>query len=335
MPGFAGFKGAVDRNAPVSPSPWGGEGGWWNQGSVNWADSANVWGYNQTAGRYRQPVTLPSWASDSFADPQTFYQHVQGLPESIRGDRLAQLQADYQAAQKNQGLLDRSLGVIGEQREGLTSRYEDWQQDPRMQEVLDQMMARTSPEFDAISDRERAAYDLSIAQNAARAGAVQRAAAAGRGVSGGGAASSEAAATRGMADAAGVQVQAQLDAANERARQMNLEMLSTALRSNRGIDLAYESALGELTRLETAVMSNYEYNPADFTGWSMLGDAMRRADDEMAFREETFQQMVEEARFSQEDLFNQLIAGIGTGIGLPGHLLSLAYGMRQMQQEAA
>lgn len=309
-------RGGVDK----TPANAGyGATDWWTQGGHQWQG-------NQTI--QRNPTTsvgvgLPDWAQGSYADPRSFYEAYQTLDPSLRPFFVGSLQSAAAAQQKEEAARDAAIGTLTDQREGVAQALGDYQSDPNRQMVLDRYAAMSAPDYAAITPEETRAMRQRIAQGYARAQQAAEVTAAGRGAGAGGVGTQRMAQLQGGADARGVEIDAQVAAANAAARQRALEVLQGAQGDEAQIELAYNNLLSGLSDQIAGYQTSLDYVPTDNTLWGALDEAKRQAESGEEFRDE---QLAAAEAESEDSIWDYVFRIADTFPGAAGNLVSSLFG---------
>ena len=297
--------------------------GWWNDPNLLFR-GGNVYRRGSLPGGRtsysRVQVTPPAWLGQGVT-PESFYGTYRGLygggssqEQAIANAYLTNMQSTHAANQATQQNIDSAKNTLGGAHEQAQSSWITFQQDPARQQVLSTLTQQASPDYEMIGPAQEGAYRLRIQQAAARAANEQATRAAQRGQLFSGDALSRGASTSTIADAAGVNLAATIEAANRDARTRALEGLGEASRGYAGMDLAYENAINELNRGIALLEAGQPVQATDYLPFANLSIASNQALTDANRFEQALKDYERESAMGIEDWITLALQGIGTGI---------------------
>lgn len=232
-------------------------------------------------------ATLPDWASGyGFADPKGFYDFYHSLNPGDAKLWAAGAQSTHQSIQKEEAARAAAINTISGQREGVQNQFAAWQNDPARQSQRQNWLTMTEPGYEAIGGAEQRGMEQELAQGYARAGANMQARAGATGNTRSGVANQRQAQLQGLADAGGVQLKAQVSAANEQMRREAMRTLQAVDASDQQVNLAYENLISGLSDQIAGYETSLDYVPSDPAAWAALAESRRVSDQEYDFRRE-------------------------------------------------
>lgn len=262
-----------------------------------------------TAG-FQEP---PAYLSDVFPDQAAFDASYGAMAPEFRPFYLSTLKSTFDAAEKRRkamegGLaeLDTSIGNVGEQ-------FEGWQNDPSRAAAIEGWTRMADPSYSIVSPRQEAAYSNILAGNYARASGRAAEMAGARGTMAGGSAIGHEASIQAQTDAAGLQLGASIDQANEQGRRQALSNLGSLAGASEQIDLAYTNLQSGLERNKALILASEEYVPTDHMAFAQLNFAMDAYDEMLRQMSEDEKRFEEATRLGAVDMVNLALAASGTG----------------------
>lgn len=226
---------AAAPSEPAAPEAWYdnpaaeiynvGNGGPYDAKQAEFAglDPANPW-YTMAGGAPTN-IVAPDYATAAGLDPGSFYAvYNQFQNPDIRDQWVAGMQSANQARLDTEG---------------------------DMAPVIEELRRRGDPNFDFITATQQLGAQQQVAQQYARGASAAEASAAGRGTAFGGASMGRNQALQSFADATGLQVQGNIDATNQQARNTAIDTLARTL-SQRQYEPTDFAPFLELDRQRTA-----------------------------------------------------------------------------------
>jgi hypothetical protein len=269
--------------------------------------SGQVW--NPTAG---------SWADVNFPeyirDPASFYAMYQEQTPGYRAAMLANERSAYDTRNDEMAQLQRGRDWLTGQQQQVGDAATSWANDPGRNLAMQGMMERAAPGYEFFSPTERTAATQPIAQSYARNSAMMQADQARRGIYGSGQSGQDRGALAVLADTGGMQVRAQIDAAERQLKEQALKDLAGTTSQFNAADTAYVNAGNQLAGALASLESGVDFEPTDYSVWPALNDATQRAADESRFRDEALQTMEKESQFGFQDLSQLVLSSLGTGL---------------------
>lgn len=320
-----GWQGALSPQTPEEvtapdPNPFDNyqSDTWWEtpgftdfQGGTGYLSYTAPDGGQTTQARFG--TELPEWAQNDYMDPGAFYAAYEGrLPEN-RADWIGNMQSAYLARRDNEGAHQRGLDILSEQYARLQGDAADWRNDPNRAAIMEELARRSDPDFNVISDRERAAADLEIAQRYASTMARSQANQAGRGVAGGSAGGSVDRAIEARANALGMTLGAGYDRMDDEARSRALGMLTSTTGAYEGLDQAYSNAMDRMAAERAKSERDIQYIPSDSVPWADLDFAREDAARQEDLFREAMDRLTENNELGWRDRAGNLVNTIGSG----------------------
>ncbi|MHC4713538.1 MAG: hypothetical protein ACYTAN_09765 [Planctomycetota bacterium] len=316
--GIKGWTGAPDPYDPANYEAAMNRIRWWEQPGLTF-DARPPSGRLRPGTSYARlgglvepfAVQIPGEFQPEFGtDAQSFYEFMQSSPSWMQQDVRSRGRASNEAAAARQTAvrgLQRMFGDVEELRTG-------FREDPNRAAMGEAFRARTEPGYEIISDLEEGAMRNQLAQTWAREQAAREASAAGRGTLGGGPSLHNLAGLRAIAASGGVQLGAQVEAANRLARERALGDLGAFTDRGVALEQNFSRIMGgiqsEIARLEAggdAMYTDYGAYEAARFGQEQFDQQMEQAERAMALYEET-------QRTDVLDLVELLVASIGSGV---------------------
>jgi hypothetical protein len=295
---------------------------WWENPGYSWTGNNAYTGHaagvvgtppagqNQTfQGGVGAPVagtaTLPDWAASyGFADPKGFYDFYHSLNPGDAKLWAAGAQSTHQSIQKEEAARAAAINTLSGQRTGVQNQFAAWQNDPARQSQRQNWLTMTEPGYEAIGGAEQRGMEQELAQGYARAGANMQARAGATGNTRSGVANQRQAQLQGLADAGGVQLKAQVSAANEQMRREAMRTLQSVDASDQQVNLAYQNLISGISDQIAGYETSLDYVPSDPAAWAALGEARESRDQEYNFRREALDRA--EAA-SQDSIFDTVL----------------------------
>jgi len=288
---------------------------WWERPGLQFGPDNSAYAYDNRQGASSSfGISMPDWAPAGVTNYQSLYDLMQGMTPETRAAFIMEQQSQKQAQRDRDEARNRGLAELNNRSGEVNASYQDWQNDPYRMASMDQLKKMSEGGYELIGDAQKEGYNRQLAQGFASQQNRLNAGSAARGTGAGGTAAAQNAQSAGLASAAQVGVNAQVDAANETARRAAIDTMARVGMAHKDIDLKYERALDDLSRMSAAIEAGEEYSPSEFLGYAELSDAMRRADADMAFKMEQLD-ILSEA--SQKDIWDWISLGtdtIGTGL---------------------
>ena len=257
---------------------------------------------------------IPEQYARYFEDPRLFYDFYQANlanePAAAATLAAAGIAADEEDAWRNRAL-SRLEGFAG----SLEEELDRFEADPIRAQLRNELLRRTGQQYSLISDEERTALELQLAQAAARAGSAQTQRAAARGVLGSGADIQRAAGLQTIASAGGVQLGGKIATANEQARQQALTALGQFLGGEERLRQAYQGALGDVTGMAADIEAGVDVQPPDLLALEALRYAKEQYERESAERGEALETYEESLETDVFDWAEMLLNFLGGGGG--------------------
>lgn len=310
------------RDASATPETLGD--GWWSDPNLlfrggNVYRRGTVPGGTRTA-YSRVQVTPPSWLAPGVT-PESFYGTYRGLygegnpnQQAIANAYIANMQSNAAANQATQQNIDAGKATLQGARDNTNSSWITFQDDPARQQVMTGLQTMASPGYEMIGNQEEGQYRLRLQQAAARAANEQATRASQRGQLVSGDTLSRGASTQTIADAAGVNLGATIEAANRDARTRALEGLGTASRGYASMDQAYLNALNELDRGIALLEAGQPVQATDYLPYANLGIAANQQATDAERWQQAMTQFENESRFGLEDWVTLALQSFGTGL---------------------
>lgn len=258
---------------------------------------------------------VPQWASSAFDDPTVFNRWY----NSVRGSEnlpaiMATLGSAAKAESDTQRGQEQSLGTLRDLLQSLQGELDTFRSDPRRQQVAETLQEQATPGYRAITETEEGAWRNRIAQSAARQEALRLGTAGARGTAGSGTTLQDVTAQRAIADAQGVNLSANVAAANREAVSRALSDLGSY--TDRGAAIE-QQMLNRLAQIESAIAQvegGTVYEPTDFLSLAELDFGQEQYLAEQQARNDALDALIESNQFGGQDFVDFLTSLSGTGI---------------------